>query len=184
MLWHAGVQTVMPPGYMCCGYPQRGSGQYEQADKMITDNRVQFHRLSTTLNYLDIKTVVVSCGTCYDQLAGYQFDKIFPGCRIVDIHEYLLEKGITLPAGQGGYLYHEPCHNPMKQGDSMQTVQRLGGRQGAQKRTLLRRIGHAGRDPARYLPRKSATARSRKSARAKPSCATAGPLVPPTTSKS
>ncbi|MBS7350745.1 MAG: FAD/FMN-binding oxidoreductase, partial [Comamonas sp.] len=27
MLWHAGVQTVMPPGYMCCGYPQRGSGQ-------------------------------------------------------------------------------------------------------------------------------------------------------------
>ena len=127
MLWHAGVQTVMPPGYMCCGYPQRGSGQYEQADKMITDNRVQFHRLSTTLNYLDIKTVVVSCGTCYDQLAGYQFDQIFPGCRIVDIHEYLLEKGITLPAGQGGYLYHEPCHNPMKQGDSMQTVRALVG---------------------------------------------------------
>ncbi len=28
---------------------------------------------------------------------------------------------------------------------------RLGGRQGAQKRTLLRRIGHAGRDPARYF---------------------------------
>ncbi|MGA8783802.1 MAG: FAD/FMN-binding oxidoreductase, partial [Polaromonas sp.] len=27
MLWHAGVQTVLPPGYLCCGYPQRGSGQ-------------------------------------------------------------------------------------------------------------------------------------------------------------
>ena len=51
-------------------------------------------------------------------LQGYQFDKIFPGCRIIDIHEYLLEKGITLPAGQAGYLYHEPCHNPMKLGDS------------------------------------------------------------------
>jgi heterodisulfide reductase subunit C len=25
MLWHAGVQTVLPPGYLCCGYPQRGS---------------------------------------------------------------------------------------------------------------------------------------------------------------
>ena len=24
MLWHAGVQTVLPPGYLCCGYPQRG----------------------------------------------------------------------------------------------------------------------------------------------------------------
>jgi Fe-S oxidoreductase len=89
---------------------------------MITDNRVLFHRVANTLNYLDIKTVVVSCGTCYDQLQGYQFDKIFPGSRIIDIHEYLLEKGITLPAEQGGYLYHEPCHNPMKQGDSMKTV--------------------------------------------------------------
>ena len=127
MLWHAGVQTVLPPGYLCCGYPQRGSGQFDKAEKMITDNRVLFHRVANTLNYLDIKTVVVSCGTCYDQLAGYQFDQIFPGCRIVDIHEYLLEKGITLPAGQGGYLYHEPCHNPMKQGDSMQTVRALVG---------------------------------------------------------
>jgi Fe-S oxidoreductase len=127
MLWHAGVQTVLPPGYLCCGYPQRGSGQFDKAEKMITDNRVLFHRVANTLNYLDIQTVVVSCGTCYDQLQGYEFDKIFPGCRIIDIHEYLLEKGITLPAGQGGYLYHEPCHNPMKQGDSMKTVRALVG---------------------------------------------------------
>ncbi|MGV8803980.1 MAG: DUF3683 domain-containing protein [Polaromonas sp.] len=127
MLWHAGVQTVLPPGYLCCGYPQRGSGDFDKADKMITDNRVLFHRVATTLNYLDIKTVVVSCGTCYDQLQGYQFDKIFPGSRIIDIHEYLLEKGITLPANQPGFLYHEPCHNPMKLGDSMKTVKALVG---------------------------------------------------------
>ena len=102
MLWHAGVQTVLPPGYLCCGYPQRGSGQYDKAEKIITDNRVLFHRVANTLNYLDIKTVVVSCGTCYDQLQGYEFDKIFPGCRIIDIHEFLLEKGITLGCGDAG----------------------------------------------------------------------------------
>jgi Fe-S oxidoreductase len=96
---------------------------------MITDNRVLFHRVANTLNYLDIKTVVVSCGTCYDQLQGYEFDKIFPGCRIIDIHEYLLEKSITLPSGQGGFLYHEPCHNPMKLGDPMKTVKALVGEQ-------------------------------------------------------
>jgi FAD/FMN-containing dehydrogenase/Fe-S oxidoreductase len=129
MLWHAGVQTVLPPGYLCCGYPQRGSGQFDKAEKMITDNRVLFHRVANTLNYLDIKTVVVSCGTCYDQLQGYEFDKIFPGCRIIDIHEYLLEKNITLPAGQPGFLYHEPCHNPMKLGDPMKTVKALIGDQ-------------------------------------------------------
>jgi FAD/FMN-containing dehydrogenase/Fe-S oxidoreductase len=127
MLWHAGVQTVLPPGYLCCGYPQRGSGDFDKAEKIITDNRVLFHRVANTLNYLDIKTVVVSCGTCYDQLQGYEFGKIFPGSRIIDIHEYLLEKGITLPAGQPGFLYHEPCHNPMKLGDSMKTVKALIG---------------------------------------------------------
>src|SRR6185295_955576 len=79
MLWHAGVQTVLPPGYLCCGYPQRGSGDYDKAEKIITDNRVLFHRVANTLNYLDIKTVVVSCGTCYDQLQGYKFEEIFPG---------------------------------------------------------------------------------------------------------
>ncbi|MEK6668376.1 MAG: FAD/FMN-binding oxidoreductase [Pseudomonadota bacterium] len=126
MLWHAGVQTVLPPGYLCCGYPQRGAGQFDKAEKMITDNRVLFHRVANTLNYLDIKTVVVSCGTCYDQLQGYQFDKIFPGCRIIDIHEYLLEKGITLQ-GKGAFLYHDPCHTPMKLQDPMKTVKALLG---------------------------------------------------------
>jgi hypothetical protein len=127
MLWHAGVQTVLPPGYLCCGYPQRGSGQFDRADKVITDNRVLFHRVANTLNYLDIRTVVVSCGTCYDQLQGYRFEDIFPGCRIVDIHEFLLEKGVTLDGNAAGYLYHDPCHSPMKQQDPMKTVKALVG---------------------------------------------------------
>ena len=127
MLWRTGVQTVLPPGYLCCGYPQRGSGQFDKADKIITDNRVLFHRVANTLNYLDIKTVVVSCGTCYDQLQSYRFEEIFPGCRIVDIHEYLLEKGVTLPGNQAGYLYHDPCHSPLKQQEPLKTVKALVG---------------------------------------------------------
>ena len=128
MLWHAGVQTVLPPGYLCCGYPQRGNGQADKAEQIITDNRVLFHRLATTLNYLDIKTVVVSCGTCYDQLAGYEFEQIFPGCRLIDIHEYLLEKGLALDGVTGTrYMYHDPCHTPMKLQDPMKTVKALVG---------------------------------------------------------
>jgi FAD/FMN-containing dehydrogenase/Fe-S oxidoreductase len=127
MLWQAGVQTVLPPGYLCCGYPQRGSGQADKAEQIITDNRVLFHRVANTLNYLDIKTVVVSCGTCYDQLQGYKFEEIFPGCRIIDIHEFLLEKGIRLEAHSAGYLYHDPCHSPMKLQEPMKTVKALMG---------------------------------------------------------
>jgi FAD/FMN-containing dehydrogenase/Fe-S oxidoreductase len=128
MLWHAGVQTVLPPGYLCCGYPQRGNGQFDQAEALITRNRVLFHRVANTLNYLDIKTVVVSCGTCYDQLQGYRFEDIFPGSRMIDIHEYLLEKGITLAdQGERAYLFHDPCHSPMKLQDPMRTVRSLIG---------------------------------------------------------
>jgi len=126
MLWQAGVQAVLPPGYLCCGYPQRGSGMMDVAEKMITDNRVLFHRVANTLNYLDIKTVVVSCGTCFDQLDTYKFEEIFPGCRIVDIHEYLLEKGVKLEGVEGTrYMYHDPCHSPLRQGDAMKTVNAL-----------------------------------------------------------
>ena len=73
-----------------------------------------------------IKTVLVSCGTCYDQLAGYEFEKIFPGCRILDIHEYLLEKGVRLEQATGvRYMYHDPCHSPMKQHNPLKLVNLL-----------------------------------------------------------
>jgi FAD/FMN-containing dehydrogenase/Fe-S oxidoreductase len=126
MLWHVGVQTVLPPGYLCCGYPQRGAGEFDKAEKIITDNRVLFHRVANTLNYLDIKTVVVSCGTCFDQLQGYEFDSIFPGSKIMDIHEYLLEKGVRLENVTGTrYMYHDPCHSPMKKYNPLDVVNTL-----------------------------------------------------------
>ena len=128
MLYEIGVKTVLPPGYLCCGFPQRAAGQFDKAEQITTDNRVLFHRVANTLNYLDIKTVIVSCGTCLDQLADYEFHKIFPGCRLIDIHEYLLEKGVKLEGVTGTrYLYHDPCHTPMKQQDPLKTVNALIG---------------------------------------------------------
>jgi Fe-S oxidoreductase len=115
MLFELGVQTVLPPGYLCCGYPQTAGGQADRGEAITAANRVLFHRVANTLNYLDIKTVIVSCGTCMDQLLKYQFGKIFPGCRLLDIHEYLMEKGVKLDGVEGvQFLYHDPCHTPMK----------------------------------------------------------------------
>ncbi len=128
MLWHAGATTVLPPGYLCCGYPQTSSGFADKGEKITTENRVLFHRVANTLNYLDIKTVVVSCGTCMDQLLQYRFEDIFPGCRLLDIHEYLLEKGVKLDGISGtSYMYHEPCHTPMKQYKGIDVANKLMG---------------------------------------------------------
>jgi Fe-S oxidoreductase len=128
MLYEVGAVTVLPPGYLCCGYPQTSAGQDDKGQKISTDNRVLFHRVANTLNYLDIKTVVVSCGTCMDQLQKYEFDKIFPGCRLLDIHEYLLEKGVKLEGVTGvRYMYHDPCHTPMKTYQPIKVVNQLMG---------------------------------------------------------
>ena len=128
MLYESGVRTVLPPGYLCCGYPQTAAGDYSRGKQISTDNRVLFHRVANTLNYMDIRTVIMSCGTCMDQLQKYEFEKIFPGCRLLDIHEYLMEMGVKLQAVEGvRYLYHDPCHTPMKTYAPLQVANELIG---------------------------------------------------------
>ena len=126
MLYQQNVQTVLPPGYLCCGYPQIAGGDAARGQAMSVANRVLFHRIATTLNYLDIKTVLVSCGTCMDQLLKYEFQQIFPDCELLDIHEYLMEKGVQVEGAKGvQYLYHAPCHEPMKKHDGTQVASQL-----------------------------------------------------------
>ncbi|MBF4988212.1 DUF3683 domain-containing protein [Methylophilus sp. 14] len=128
MLYEVGAITVLPPGYLCCGYPQTASGNHDKGQEITADNRVLFHRVANTLNYLDIKTVIVSCGTCMDQLQKYEFEKIFPGCRLLDIHEYLMEKDMRLQGVTGTrYMYHDPCHSPMKTYKPMEVTNKLMG---------------------------------------------------------
>jgi Fe-S oxidoreductase len=130
MLYEVGAITVLPPGYLCCGYPQTSSGNHDKGQEITTDNRVLFHRVANTLNYLDIKTVIVSCGTCMDQLQKYEFEKIFPGCRLLDIHEYLMEKDMKLKGITGTkYMYHDPCHSPMKTYKPMEVTNKLMGQE-------------------------------------------------------
>jgi Fe-S oxidoreductase len=130
MLYAQGAQTVLPPGYLCCGYPQRAAGLDARGRAITVENRVLFHRVANTLNYLDIRTVVVSCGTCMDQLLKYEFGQIFPGCRLLDIHEWLMERGVTLDGVPGvKYLYHDPCHSPMKTHAPLKVAARLMGQE-------------------------------------------------------
>jgi len=142
MLYDLGVQTVLPPGYLCCGYPQKAGGDNEKGKQISVNNQVLFHRVANTLNYMDIKTVIVSCGTCMDQLQLYKFEQIFPGARLLDIHEYLMEKNISLNKDtETQYIYHDPCHSPMKSYQPEQVANKLMG----QKVTMSDRCcGEAG----------------------------------------
>jgi len=100
----------------------------EKGQKISTDNRVLFHRVANTLIISNIKTVGGVLRTCMDSTAHYEFDKIFPGWRLLDIHEYLLEKDVKLGRCHRRALHvPDPCHTPMKTYQPMQVVNQLMG---------------------------------------------------------
>ena len=128
MLWETGARTVLPPGYLCCGYPQRAAGDEVRARRIVTDNRVLLHRMANGLAWLDIRAVIVSCGTCMDQLDAYELGQVFPGARLVDIHEYLLERGVRMEGGgRPRYLFHDPCHSPLRTYGAAEVARALTG---------------------------------------------------------
>ncbi len=128
MLFDLGINVVLPPSYLCCGYPSTAGGDHEQGDKISYDNRVLFHRIRNALSYLDFEAVIVSCGTCYDQLTRYELEKVFPGAPLIDIHEYLMQQGVKAEHVDGvEYMYHVPCHSPLKRHGSHAVIESLLG---------------------------------------------------------
>ncbi|NOS35853.1 MAG: DUF3683 domain-containing protein [Deltaproteobacteria bacterium] len=126
MLREVGVNVVLPPAYLCCGYPSTASGDKREGERITYDNRVLFHRMKNALSYLDFEAVIVSCGTCLDQLTEYELERVFPEAPLIDIHEYLIQQGLGLTGENGeGYLYHEPCHTPLKQYGSGKVINSL-----------------------------------------------------------
>jgi len=128
MLFELGVNVVLPPSYLCCGYPSTASGDHEKGDQITYDNRVLFHRIRNALSYLDFEAVIVSCGTCYDQLTKYELGQVFPDAPLIDIHEYLMEQGVKTEAVTGTeYMYHVPCHSPLKRHGTKAAIETLLG---------------------------------------------------------
>jgi len=126
MLFDLGVNVVLPPSYLCCGYPSTAGGDHEQGDKISYDNRVLFHRIRNALSYLDFEAVIVSCGTCYDQLERYELEQVFPDAPLIDIHEYLMQQGVSAEGVSGvEYMYHVPCHSPLKRHGTHAAIESL-----------------------------------------------------------
>ncbi|RMH60474.1 MAG: DUF3683 domain-containing protein [Zetaproteobacteria bacterium] len=128
LLFELGVNVVLPPSYLCCGYPSTAGGDRERGERVSYENRVLFHRIRNALSYLDFEAVVVSCGTCYDQLARYELEQVFAEAPLIDIHEYLMAQGVQVQGVSGvRYLYHDPCHTPLKRHGSRAAIQQLLG---------------------------------------------------------
>ena len=124
MLWHVGRADRAAAGLPLLRLPAdaaRASSTQAREDHHRQPRAVPSRRQHAQLSRHPYRAWC-RCGTCFDQLQDYEFDKIFPGCRIIDIHEFLLEKGVRLEGVTGvRYMYHDPCHSPISTGDPLKS---------------------------------------------------------------
>lgn len=131
LLNHFGVRVVIPPEYLCCGYTLLSNGRVAAAERVSHENQVVFHRMADTISYMEIKDVVVSCGTCHEMLDTYQINNIFEYAAVIDISAFLINNHLlngNVIADETLY-YHEPCHSPLKEHDVEGTFSGIFGKQ-------------------------------------------------------
>lgn len=114
LLYNAGVRVVIPPEYLCCGYPLLANGRQQEADTKSYENRVLFYRISDIISYMDIKDVLVTCGTCYEMLDKYNIENMFPDSAIIDANEFIAKHDLYKKINMEKIYYHDPCHSPLK----------------------------------------------------------------------
>ena len=124
VLLELGVRVVLPPPFLCCGFPAHVNAKRDQYSSIVLRNTVMFSQIREMFSYLDFDACVVTCGTCMEGLDAIETGKLFGG-KIMDAAAYALDKGLKLE-GKEDYLYHAPCHDSLA-GKADQTLRRLGG---------------------------------------------------------
>ena len=73
LLLDAGVNVVLPPDHLCCGYPLLVSGCRDRAERVAENNQTALTRLirQTEDAGFVIKSVLTACGTCREGIQEY-----------------------------------------------------------------------------------------------------------------
>jgi FAD/FMN-containing dehydrogenase/Fe-S oxidoreductase len=105
------TRVVLPPAFLCCGYPAQVNAKAEAHGRQALQNAIIFSQIREMLGYLTFDACVVSCGTCREALLQMDMQEIF-GCGIDDVSGFVLKTGVKIDAGQT-CLYHRPCHDSL-----------------------------------------------------------------------
>ena len=111
LLLKSGTQVVLPPSFICCGFPHGANAMKVERDRAMLGDSIIFSQIREMFRYLDFDAVAVTCGTCQEALKGMGADGIFGG-PLRDAAEFALENGLLIRGGDG-VLYHKPCHDSL-----------------------------------------------------------------------
>ncbi|MFH1156757.1 MAG: DUF3683 domain-containing protein [Pseudomonadota bacterium] len=106
------VRVILPPPFLCCGFPSRVNAKAEQFQMLRLRNTIIFNQIRGMVNDLRFDACIISCGTCKEALDALDAGGIFD-CGVTDISRYILSinPDISLDAA---CLYHAPCHDSLK----------------------------------------------------------------------
>jgi Fe-S oxidoreductase len=130
VLVSVGARVVIPPPFLCCGFPAHANAKLEQHSRTLLRDTILFSQIRDMFSHVSFDGCVVTCGTCREGLEAMEAEKLFGG-RIVDVARYAAERGLALAAppdaGPGPeLLYHAPCHDSLD-GDARAVLARIGG---------------------------------------------------------
>ncbi|NTV01414.1 MAG: DUF3683 domain-containing protein [Chlorobiaceae bacterium] len=125
ILLESGTRVILPPPFLCCGFPSHVNAKIDQYSSIVLRNTVMFSQIRDMFSYLDFDACVISCGTCREGLESMETAKLF-GDRIVDVSRYAYEKGMRVDGCDEKNLYHAPCHDSLS-GKACDLLRDIGG---------------------------------------------------------
>jgi Fe-S oxidoreductase len=124
VLLSTGTRVVLPPPFLCCGFPHHANAKEHQHSRMVLRDTILFSQIREMFSYLAFDACVITCGTCREGLEQMGAATLFGG-RLVDVSGFAAEGGLKVE-GSGDYLYHAPCHDSLD-GKATDLIARLGG---------------------------------------------------------
>ena len=118
------VRVILPPPFLCCGFPAHVNAKDDQYNKIVLRNTVMFSQIREMFSYLNFDACVISCGTCMEGLEKIEVGALFGG-QVMDAAMYLQQKGLRLTSN-GSYLYHAPCHDSLN-ACAKEVLKNIGG---------------------------------------------------------
>lgn len=111
VLLETGTRVVVPPPYLCCGFPAHANGRSDQHGRIVLRNALLFTQIREMFAYLRFDAVAVTCGTCREALGAMEAATIF-GCPVTDVARFVSDRGLRLD-GESSVGYHAPCHDSL-----------------------------------------------------------------------
>jgi FAD/FMN-containing dehydrogenase/Fe-S oxidoreductase len=112
ILLKSNVRVVLPPPFLCCGFPAQVNAKKTMHDEITLRNTIILSQIREMLGYIVFDKFVISCGTCRESILDVGAAEIFD-CEVQDISRFVLENS-TLDFSEKKaktVLYHAPCHD-------------------------------------------------------------------------